>query len=62
MVVWCCVRVVVLWWFVSLEGVALQIQHRIDDVLENARASRDTDVQAAARPGRRSGSGPRVMP
>lgn len=36
---------------------------KVGALLETARQSRDTDVQAAARPpGRRSGSGPRVAP
>ncbi len=35
---------------------------KIGSLLESARASRDTDVQQAARPPRRSGSGPRIAP
>ena len=48
----------------ALRGLTLHWHShpKVGALLENARASRDTDIQAAARPGRRSGSGPRVMP
>ena len=48
----------------ALRGLALHWHShpKVGALLETARASRDTDIQAAARPGRRSGSGPRVMP
>ncbi len=48
----------------ALRGLALHWHShpKVGALLESARASRDTEIQAAARPGRRSGSGPRAMP